>query len=92
LDALIVSNQLSLYGSQAFPLEPTDPQVDVWYLDVSGDKALSPLDALMVINYLNPQNASAADGEVALSSMLYADCRLRQTTEFGVCHGKYRLP
>jgi uncharacterized delta-60 repeat protein len=68
LDALLIINQLNLFGARE--LSPDGPASESGhFFDVNGDNYLSAIDALMVINYLNsvPFNASsttqAAEGE-----------------------------
>lgn len=43
------------------------------YLDVNGDERVSPVDALLVINFLNAnRGASEGEGESDLSATTYA--------------------
>jgi hypothetical protein len=62
IDALVVINQLNLYGSRLLsrsPVRAIAPQsIDPagllsFQVDTNGDGYLAPLDALLVINYLN---------------------------------------
>lgn len=50
LDALLVINHISRYGSGGTPT--TAPDDGGWYYDVSGDGVVTALDALLVINHI----------------------------------------
>ena len=47
-------------GARALPVPPVPPDAPPPYIDVSGDDQVSPLDALMVINYINEHAAAQA--------------------------------
>ena len=61
LDALLVVNDLNLYGSRQLPSPGVGPQAPPPFLDVNADGYISPIDALLIINYLN----SSSGGEAA---------------------------
>jgi hypothetical protein len=67
IDALLIINQLNLYGSRLLlnsPVRAIAPQtidpVGLWsfQVDTNGDGHLAPLDALLVITYLNDMATS----------------------------------
>jgi hypothetical protein len=75
-DALLIINQLNLYGSRLLlnsPVRAITPQTidpaGLWsfQVDTDGDGHLAPLDALLVINYLNgmatSQRGFSGEGE-----------------------------
>src|SRR6185369_2514278 len=78
IDALLIINQLNLYGARLLVNGPvraiTSQTIDPagpwsFQVDTNGDGRLAPLDALLVINYLNDRATSqrgfsgAAEGE-----------------------------
>lgn len=69
LDAIIAINALN--GGQAGVLAGS-PGTDEFFLDVSGEGTLSPLDPLRVINHLNAIS-EASDPQAALSSAAVVD-------------------
>jgi hypothetical protein len=67
IDALLIINQLNLYGSRLLsssPVRAITPQTIhpagllSFQVDTNGDGHLAPLDALLVINYLNDRATS----------------------------------
>jgi len=76
IDALLIINQLNLYGSRLLTNSPvraiTSQTIDPaglrsFQVDTNGDGHLAPVDALLVINYLNAratsQRGSSGEGE-----------------------------
>ena len=57
LDALLIVNHLSAFGSGRLSLPWTGR-----YIDASGDDFISPSDALQVINFLNRRSAGEGEG------------------------------
>jgi hypothetical protein len=56
----MVINWLNTYGVGPLPIEPLTPPR---YVDVDGNTIATPLDALLVINYVNRQAAWTGEGE-----------------------------
>jgi uncharacterized delta-60 repeat protein len=65
-DALVVINELNDYGSHPVPAPQSKTPVK-FSLDTNGDNAVSPIDALQIINYLNapppPDDGSEGEGD-----------------------------
>ncbi|MFM9067689.1 MAG: dockerin type I domain-containing protein, partial [Planctomycetota bacterium] len=67
LDALLVVNDLNLYGSRALPSPGVGPQAPPPYLDVNADGFISPIDALRIINRLNGGSGGEASASASAS-------------------------
>lgn len=72
VDALAVFNYLNSAargvqpegsGKRTVSVGLGETDTHVMYVDVNGDRAVSPLDALIVINAVNARNAAPAEGE-----------------------------
>jgi hypothetical protein len=59
MDVLAVVNFLNAHGSRALP-RPTALFKPPPYVDVNGDNVVSPVDALIAINYINHAGSSGA--------------------------------
>ncbi|MFM8250467.1 MAG: dockerin type I domain-containing protein [Planctomycetota bacterium] len=70
LDALLVVNDLNLYGSRALPSPGVGPQAPPPYLDVNADGFISPIDALRIINRLNGGSGGEASASASASASL----------------------
>ena len=62
IDAIQVINDLNFRGSRTLPTPPEPPDAPAPFLDVDGDGVTSPLDALIVINWLN-EDLVGGEGE-----------------------------
>ncbi len=68
LDAVAIINELNLAGSHALPA-PTPGTTIPYYYDVAGTNNISPIDFLMIVNYLNQQASSTATPAISLDSL-----------------------
>jgi hypothetical protein len=64
MDALIIINELNRGGSRILP-PPNGSVLPPPYYDASGDKSISPLDALRIINTLNSRGTSGGNGTLS---------------------------
>jgi VCBS repeat-containing protein len=63
LDALIVINNINLFGSRTLPNPALPPNTPPPFYDTNGDGTISAVDVLLIINQLNSVNQIFAEGE-----------------------------
>ena len=63
MDVLVLVNDINQFSTRILPSEtPAGPKPPP-YLDIDGDDCVSPLDVLIVVNYLNAQVLRLGSGE-----------------------------
>jgi hypothetical protein len=69
LDVLMVINEINARGARELPPAPIGDQVLPPFWDATGDDRLGPIDALVVINYIN--NNLTGEGEATRAPELF---------------------
>ncbi|MCY2987373.1 MAG: Ig-like domain-containing protein [Planctomycetota bacterium] len=65
LDVLVIINCINAYGAGPLPRAPAVPGADPIYVDIDGNRELTSLDVLLVIDYLDRRSPPTGEGESA---------------------------
>ena len=75
LDAVLIINALNASGVRNLPLLPGGTAAPLFF-DVSGDDVINPLNALLVINYLNAGGDGEGEPHIPADEAAFVDSAL----------------